>query len=402
MSTPRFPLPLASACLLAGAFALAPAAHADPVTEANARAAEIASANAPTPVGVRTMALVQVSVHDAVQSITGRYRPILGTGRSPRGASVEAAVAAATRSVLLALAPAQRPAIEADYEGALARVPAGAGRSDGIAAGERAAAAVLAARADDGAQAPNGYRPRTTPGVYVPTTLPAVPHWGRRKPWLLSAGDQLRPEPPPALDSEIWRRDLAESAEMGRRNSTARTAEQTAIARFWETTSPAIYWPVVRSAATGDLSDNACLLAQAGMAMDDAVIAVFDAKYAHELWRPITAIRNTPELQDPAWEPLVETPMHPEFPCAHCIVSSAVGTVIEGKIGNGKSPVLRTTSPTAGGAERTWASPAEFVREVSEARICAGVHYRNSTEVGQAMGRKIGALAGRRMQVAAR
>jgi hypothetical protein len=132
------------------------------------------------------------------------------------------------------------------------------------------------------------------------------------------------------------------------------------------------------------------------MAMDDALIAVFDAKYAFEFWRPVTAIRNASEgVRDPGWEPLVETPMHPEYPCAHCIVSSAVGAVLEASIGDRPSPLLRSTSPSAGGAERTWTSPAEFVREVSEARICAGVHYRNSTEVGQAMGRRIGELAKR-------
>jgi hypothetical protein len=127
------------------------------------------------------------------------------------------------------------------------------------------------------------------------------------------------------------------------------------------------------------------------MAMDDALIAVFDAKYAYEFWRPVTAARTAGDL--PEWEPLIETPMHPEYPCAHCIVSSAVGTVLEAAIGDGSSPALRSKSPTAGGGERSWTNPDEFVREVSEARILAGVHYRNSTEVGQEMGRRIGKLA---------
>lgn len=379
-------------------------ARADVVADANARAAEIASTVRATPIAVRAMAIVQVSVFDAVQSITGRHRPVIVTSAAPRGASVEAVVVAAARTALLVLVPAQKQAIEADYQAALAALPNGAARTDGIAAGERAANAVLAARASDGADAPDQYRPRTTPGVYVPTAQPLLPHWGQRKPWLMTEGSQFRPAPPPRLDSDVWRRDLAEITLMGGRSSTRRTAEQTAIARFWETTSPAVYWPVVRSLATArnaDASDQALLLAEAAMAMDDALIAVFDAKYAYEFWRPVTAIRNAPEgVRDADWEPLIETPMHPEYPCAHCIVSAAVGAILEAWIGDRPSPLLRSTSPTAGGAERTWTSPADFVREVSEARICAGVHYRNSTEVGQAMGRRIGELAERRFSEA--
>jgi hypothetical protein len=393
------------AWVLAAWLMSAAGARADVVTDANTRAAEIASTVRATPIAVRTMALVQVSVHDAVQSVSGRYRPLIATSAATPGASVDAAVAAATRTALLALVPGERAAIEADYQAALAALPESAAKADGIAAGERAASAVLAARTGDGAETPGTYRPRATPGTYVPTTLPLLPNWGRRKPWLLSAGNQVRPGPPPRLDSDTWRRDLAEIASVGGRRSTRRTAEQTAIARFWETTSPTVYWPVVRSVATArgaDASDTARLLAEAAVAMDDALIAVFDAKYAYEFWRPITAIRNAPaDVGDPGWEPLIETPMHPEYPCAHCIVSAAVAAVLEASIGDGPSPPLRSTSPTAGGAERTWANPEEFVREVSEARICAGVHYRHSTEVGQAMGRRIGALAQGRFPEAA-
>ncbi len=386
--------------LLAALLAVAGGARADVVTDANAKAAAIASTARATPVAVRTMALVQVSVFDAVVAITGRYHPLIATPAAPAapaGASDAAAVAAATRAVLLALMPAERVAIEADYQAALAPLPEGRAKADGIAVGEQAAAAVLAARAGDGADALVAYRPLTTPGVYVPTTLPLVPQWGGRKPWFMSAGNQFRPGPPPRLDSDTWRRDLAELVALGGRNSTRRTPEQTAIARFWETTSPAVYWPVVRGVATAggrDASDTARLLAVAAVAMDDAMIAVFDAKYAYQLWRPITAIRNAPpDVRDPSWEPLIETPMHPEYPCAHCIVSAAVGVVLDASIGGGPSPTLATRSPTAGGAERTWASTAAFVKEIAEARIWAGVHYRNSTEVGDAMGRKIGALA---------
>jgi hypothetical protein len=374
---------------------------ADVVTEANTNAAEIASTIRQTPYAVRAMALVQVSVFDAVQSISGKYRPLIFADRSTAGASIEAAVAAATRDALLATVPAEKSRIESDYQAALAAIPAGVARSSGIAAGEKAAAAVIAARSHDGYDAPNAWPQAARPGRWVPTALPLVPHWGRRTPWLMTSGRQMRPGPPPALDSEVWKRDLAEIAGVGSKNSTRRTDTEAAIARFWDTTSPSVYWPVVRCVAAewnADVNESARLLAEAAIAMDDAMIAVFDAKYAYEFWRPITAIRNAAvEARDSTWQPLIETPMHPEYPCAHCIISATVGAVIEGEIGERPSPVLRSTSPTGSGMERTWSKPADFVREVSEARISAGVHFRNSTEVGQAMGRRIGELAQRRL-----
>jgi hypothetical protein len=370
--------------LLASFALIAPVAWADVVTESNSHAAAIASTVKATPIAVRTMAIVQVSVYDALRTL-------------PKGASADAAVAAATRTALAALVPAEKAAIDARYEAAVASLAAGQAKDQGIAAGDRAATAVLAERSGDGADTPPAYRPRTAPGVYVPTIVPVWSNWGARKPWHMKSGDAYRPGPPPALDSDIWKRDLAEIKAMGARTNSTRTEAQTAVARFWETTAPTVYSPVVHSVATAgkrDALDNARLFAEAATAMDDALIAVFDAKYAYEFWRPITAIRNAPDgVRDEAWEPLVDTPMHPEYPCAHCIVSGAVAAVLEAEIGKGPSPVLRTSSPTAIAGERTWATPAEFANEVSEGRICDGVHYRNSTEVGQAMGRKIGALA---------
>jgi hypothetical protein len=245
--------------------------------------------------------------------------------------------------------------------------------------------------------APNTYRPHTTPGVYVPTVFPAVPHWGRRKPWVMTSGDQFRPAPPPSLSSDTWKRDLAEIKAVGGKSSAQRTPEQTAIAQFWEATLPVVYWPVARAVATApgrDVSDNARLFALAAMAMDDGLIAVFDAKYTYNFWRPVTAIRNTEGgAGDPGWLPFIDTPMHPEYPCAHCIVSGAMGAVLAAEIGAGPTPRLSSASSTAGGAVRSWNSVGDFVAEVAVARIYDGVHYRNSTEVGSAMGKKVGELA---------
>jgi len=376
---------------------VAPHAHADVITDANARAADVASTLPGTPPAVRAMAIVQVSVYEAVSAVTGRY-PLLRTKiTAPPGASPEAAVAAATRTALLKLAPAQQAVIEADYRAALKLVPDGRAKADGIDVGEQAAAAILASCADDGAVAPNTYRPNTTPGLYVPTVFPAVPHWGRRKPWVMTSGEQFRPGPPPALTSDVWKRDLTEIKALGAKSSTQRTPEQTAIAQFWEATAPNVYWPVARSVAATpgrSLSDNARLLALAAMAMDDALIAVFDAKYTYNFWRPVTAIRNGEgDLRDPGWVPFIDTPMHPEYPCAHCIVSGSLGAVLLSEIGTGPGPRLSSASSTAGGAIRTWNTVGDFVAEVAVARIYDGVHYRNSTEVGTAMGRKVGELA---------
>jgi hypothetical protein len=133
--------------------------------------------------------------------------------------------------------------------------------------------------------------------------------------------------------------------------------------------------------------------------MDDALIAVMDAKYHYQFWRPITAIRNgdndgnNATEREPSWTPLIDTPMHPEYPCAHCIISGSVGAVLRAETGAGPVPTLTTTSVTANGAARSWTKIEDFVQEVANARIYDGVHYRTSTEVGTDMGRRIGELA---------
>jgi len=382
--------------LALGLLTAASCAWADVVTDSNARAAEITSKNPATPVAVRTMAIVQVSVFEAANAITRRYPASRLNVTAAPGASVDAAVAAATRTALLKLMPVQQAAIDADYQTALRVVPDSRAKADGIAVGEQAATAIVASCADDGAVAPNTYRPYATAGVYVPTAFPAVPHWGKRRPWVMTSGNQFRPGPPPSLTSAVWKRDFEEIKAIGAMNSSKRTPEQAAIARFWEATAPAVYWPIARSVATApgrDVTDNARLLAMAAMAMDDALIAVFDAKYTFNFWRPVTAIRNADgDARDSAWTPFIDTPMHPAYPCAHCILSAALGAVLRAEIGDGPAPKLSSSSSTASGAIRTWNTVDDFMQEVALARIYDGVHYRNSTEVGTAMGLRVGEL----------
>jgi hypothetical protein len=398
-----------STLLAVGVFFLtAPRAHADLITEWSTTACDIAVAGKlPAGGAYRTMAVVQTAVYDAVNAMTQRYP----SGRVPvqaaAGASVEAAVAAANRATLTALVPAQQAAIEKAYQAAMAALPDGQAKKDGIAVGERAAAVILDLCAKDGYDAPDSYRPITNPGQWLPTVLPDVAHWPRRKPWMLSSADQVRPGPPPSLTSAVWARDYNEVKALGAKQSTQRTAEQTAIARFWEARGPTIYLPVVLSvaAASGrDLTRNARLLAISMQAMDDALIAVADAKYQYKFWRPITAIRNgdldgnDATERDASWTPFIETPMHPEYPCAHCILSATVATVLQAEVGDGTVPTLRTTSPTAPGVTRSWTTLEAFIQEVANARIYDGVHYRTSTEAGTAMGRKIGAVAAQRLK----
>jgi len=386
-----------TASLLAG---LSAGASADAVTDWNIRAGEaIVEAKLGTPPAIRVMALVQTAVHEAVGTV-GRRNP----------ASVDAAVAAANHTTLLKLVPAAQASIDAAYNTALAAITDGPAKAAGIAAGQKAAAAVLAARADDGAGAAEAYRPQTSAGTYVPTATPAVPQWAQRKPWLMASAAQFRPAPPPALAGTTWARDYSEVKAFGARNSTRRSAEQTEVARFWEYSLPSIYHGVVRSVAHApgrDVAQNARLFATVAQAMDDALIAVFDAKYHYNFWRPATAIRNgdvdTNDATDreASWVPLVDNPMHPEYPSGHSILAGAVGAVLQAEVGNGPMPVLSTSSPSAKGAVRRWARVDDFTQEVTNARVWGGLHYRFSNDAATTMGQRIGELAAAKLLIAA-
>ncbi|RYF37055.1 MAG: PA-phosphatase, partial [Comamonadaceae bacterium] len=306
-------LPKLSAAGLASALlaAAVPAARADAVTDWNVLAGDmIVQSRMGTPPAVRVMAIVQTAVHEAVDAVQ-----LL----QPEGAAIaaDAAVAAANRAALSKLLPQQAAAVTTAYTAALAKLAEGPAKaaavSAGIAAGEQAAARVIAWRAGDGIAAADAYRPHTTPGAYVPTAGVAAPQWPQRKPWLMQNPAQFRPAPPPALDSALWARDYNEVRAVGSKNSKLRTAEQTEIAKFWEFSLPPIYNGVARSVALmpgRSLAQNARLLAAAGQAMDDALIAVMDAKYHYGFWRPITAIRNGDKDNNPAteieagWQPM--------------------------------------------------------------------------------------------------
>jgi hypothetical protein len=390
-------------CIAAALLLLPATSMADAVLDWNELgvAAVLAARQSP-PESARSMAMMHLAMFDAVNAIERRYAPYGTELRAPAGASANAAAASAARAVLAKLFPEQRETLEKAYAASLKQISGERGIEAGAALGEQAANDCIAMRVNDGVGAANLYRPLTSPGVYVPTVLPVSHDWREVKPWVMKQPSQFRPEPPPALTSALWVRDYNEIKEVGAKNSQKRTPEQTEVARFWTAVGVATWNPVVRSLATAQprrLVDNARLFALANMAASDAFVAVFDGKYAFNFWRPVTAIRNgeadgnDATAPDPAWLPFVDTPMHPEYPCAHCISAGAVAAVLEAEFGTGRVSTISMTSATAPGITHRWERIADYVKEINNARIWGGIHYRNTTEVGERMGREIGRLA---------
>jgi hypothetical protein len=389
---------LRNVLLAATMIGAAPSAFADVITDWNENTVTFVTSRMVPAAGQRVVAMVQVAMFDAINSIERRYRPYLVQLPADASTSKDAAAAAAAGAVLEGLYPHEDSlkAITANY---LASVPNSDAKSAGIKLGQAVAAKLLEARANDGADAPDDYRYKTKPGVYVPTPITVSSTWPSLKPFALTSGSQFRPPPPIALNSAQWAADYNEIKDLGSKTSTKRSPRQTEDARFWLITGPQSTDPIVRqlvAAKKMSLVDSARFMALSAIAAADAGVAVFDAKYRYEFWRPITAIRNGDNDDNPAterdatWQPIDNTPMHPEYPCAHCIISGAVASAIETALGTAEIPEVVMTSPTAPGATHRWTNIRAYNDEISNARIYAGFHYRFSTVVGQDMGRKIG------------
>jgi hypothetical protein len=380
---------------------LAATARADVIMEWTATADAIATEKKLTsPAHARALALLHVAMFEAVNSIERRYAPYRLDLVADRNTSREAAAASAGHAVLCAFYPDQKATFDRLLARELEVVAEGPAKERGIILGVKAAADLMVLRSADFDAVADTYRPFTAPGVYVPTALAVSHDVSRMTPWVMTRAAQFRPTPPPALTGETWLRDVIEIRDIGGHKSATRTAEQTSIARFWFLTGARTYNPIVQQVASAkhmDLLDCARLYALASMAAMDAFIAVFDAKYTYNFWRPVTAIRNANlggiagTAADASWLPLGETPMHPEYPCAHCITSEAIAVVLRDIVGDDIGEIT-LTSPTAPGVTRRWTRLSDYSNEVSNARIWAGFHYRFSTEVGKEMGRKIGAL----------
>ena len=386
-------------------FAAALAARADVVTDWNRIAIPIVTSYSLSAPAYREMAMVHVAMYESINAFEPRYQPYRYKLDAPAGASKDAAAAVAAARVLARLHPDAAPKVEAELKPYMAKLvdqPGGpAALEAGAAVGEKVAALVLEMRASDGANAPDSYRPRAAPGIYIPTAPTVAPHWGGVTPFTLKSGAQFRPGPPVSLKSQEWAANYNEVKQYGK-DSKVRTPQQTETARLWLYTGPGTFFPIATqlSEAKGfSVQENARLYALLAMATADAMVAVLDAKYHYEFWRPVTAIRNGDRdgngetEREATWEPIAATPMHPEYPCAHCIVSAAAGTVLQAFFGTGTVPEFSLSTPTAPGVVHKWTRIEDYIQEPPNARIWSGIHYRFSAVVGTDMGRKIGEQA---------
>jgi hypothetical protein len=377
-------------------------ASANVVTDWDEAAVAIIQPRMVPPFGYRAMAIVHIAMFDAANSIEPAYRPYHAQLPTAPDTSKDAAVAAAAATALKKLVPEAASDIQAALTSYLAAIPDGEAKLNGIKLGEAVATKIVDARGNDGSSAADAYRPVTTAGVYIPTALMVAPQWPELSPFTMTSPSQFRPQPPIALEREEWAKDYNEIKELGEKNSSKRSAQQTENARFWLLTGPLSTHPLARQIVIRkemSVLDSARFMAVITVAEADAMIAVLDAKYKYAFWRPITAIRNgdidgnAATERDATWQPIDNTPMHPEYPCAHCIVSSALASAVEAMLGSSDIPEVTMTSPTAPGVTHGWTNLDVYADEVATARIAAGFHYRFSTVVGKEMGRQIGAHA---------
>jgi hypothetical protein len=376
-------------------------ASADTVTEWNQTSIDVLKAgNVLGNPWSRCMAMVHVAIADAVNTIQGRYTRYAVTIPMAPNASADAAVAAAARSILIQVYPAQKAKVEEAYAASLKQIPDGTAKTEGISVGEQAAAVILAERANDATSVPDTYRPVTTPGVWVPTALPLFPEYARAKGWVITSADQFRPGPPPALTSALYARDYNETKELGAAKSMKRTPQQTEAVRFWAQANFNPGWNQaareLSAAKRLGLADNARLLALLNMGIANVYIADWDAKFLYNFWRPVTAIRNgdldgnDATEREAGWTSLNSNPMHPEYPSAAGIVGGVGAGILESVFGT--SAVAFTVSDLADPRlTRQFTSIAQLAQEQREVRIWGGIHFRNSLVVGDEMGRKIAA-----------
>jgi hypothetical protein len=349
----------------------------------------------------RALAIMHVAMSDAVNTVQNRYTRYALNIPVNSAASAEAAATAAARTVLVALAPSQKAKVDEVYAAALGRLPGGAGKVAGIAIGEQAAAAVIAERADDATNVPDTYRPVTAPGVWIPTTPPLFAEYARARPWVLARADQFRPGPPPALTSAIYARDYNETKDLGGVKSTRRTSPQTDAVKFWtQANLGSVWFEAARqlSAPKGlDLADNARFFALLSMAGANSFIVDWDAKFYYNRWRPVTAIRNgdldgnDATERDPGWTSLNATPMHPEYPSQAAIFGGVSDGVYEAVFGPGVGTPIVVTDTVDPKVTRQFDNIAAVVEETRIVRVWGGIHFRNTLEVSDVMGREVAA-----------
>jgi hypothetical protein len=394
-------------------------ARADAVVDWNA----IAQQAITTALGrsaILDIVLVQVAVYDAVEAIDGRFKPyhieIPGASGSPAAAAAKAA-----HDVLVTLFPDQAATLDTTYHTYLANN--GLEEDDpGVAVGQQAAAGILALRANDGRYPvnPPPFIGGTDPGVWRPTpsynvapgsppgTPPGPPPsfapggtpWvANVTPFTLKSPSQFRALPPPRLTSGRYTRDYNEVKSLGALDSSERTLEQTDFAYFYSDNYLVLWYQGLRDIANShlhDIGDSARLFASVSLAAADAVITAWDTKFHYVYWRPITAIQegdndNNPEtIGDPNWRPLVNTPNYPDYTSGANNVTGAITRTLKLFFGTDVMNFSLTTgNPLAVQKTRTYTRFSDVARDVVEARIYEGIHFRTADKVGRRQGRQV-------------
>lgn len=392
-------------------------ARGDAVTDWNVNASNAIFAAGPTAhASTLSFAMVQGAVYDAVNAIHGGYQPYLVKPAARRSDSEDAAVATAAHRVLVDVAPASKTALATQYQAALAAVPDGPGKTRGIATGEAAAAAMLAARANDGRNptTPFPFVFGTTPGVWrvsPPLTAPEPTPWvANVKPFMLPSAAMVRSDGPNALTSDAYARDFKEVKSLGSLTSTRRSDDQTKAAIFWQSQPMALYGGVMRSlsARVGlSTAQNARLFAMVSLAAADGAIGCWSDKYHWNSWRPIDAIRlaatdgNPRTKADPDWRPLFDpatdttpplaTPNFPEHPSGHSCVSGAVLNAMRQFFGTDRVAfdVVSSRFPGTPAQTRHFDRFSQALEEVIDARVWGGIHFRTADTQGAVIGRKV-------------
>jgi hypothetical protein len=396
-------------------------ARADAVTQWNINAAAAIYAAGPTAhASTLSFAMVQGAVYDAVNGIEGGYQPYLVKPAANPWDSKDAAVAAAAYRVLVAVVPPSQTAalatLATQYNAALASVPDGPAKAGGLAAGEAAAAAMLAARANDGRNptTPFPFVFGSTPGVWrvsLPLTAPEPAAWvGNVKPFLVPSAEMLRSDGPNALTSRAYARDFNEVKSLGSFASTTRTADQTNAAIFWQSQPLALYGGVMRSLSARfglTTAENARLFAMVTLAGADGAIGCWNDKYYWNFWRPLDAIRlaatdgNRATEADPNWRPLFDpetatvpalaTPNFPDHPSGHGCISSAILNTMRAFFGTDEIgfDVVSSRFPGTPAQTRHFDSFSSALEEIVNARVWGGIHFRTADVQGAVIGKKV-------------
>jgi len=373
---------------------------ANPVVEWN----QIALTTALTTPGTQIyLTYTNLAMYNAMNAIDRHYQQYGPEFHGPRNASQEAAAISAAFQILLYYFPAQSATLQSRYDSAIATIPDGQAKANGIAIGQTAAARIVTMRTGDGrgANVPYTYPASPVPGVWIPTppafVPPATPWVAQMVPFTMQTASQFRPvNGPPGLGSQQWAQEYNEVKLLGAANSTVRTPTQTEIALFWTANPVATYFGAFNELVLDrhlNLSKSARLLAMLSVAFTDGGIGCWDAKYHFSNWRPVTAIQNgeidgNPDtVADATWLPLASTPPHPEFPAAHGCATGAIAKTLENFFGtrNVKFSVNSAVTHTT----HTYNNVGQLETEAYWARIYAGFHYRHSLDEGFNLGHRV-------------